>query len=306
MAEIFNLDLEEKDKLCKLGKALSSSERLEILDALYGRPMIMGEIAKELHMPVSSAAFHLKILEESGLICIEEQAGTRGNTKLCIRKVDRVVLDLIRKNREVNEAFSAEMPVGAYSSCRVTPTCGLWGKDGQIGKDDLEYCFYYPERMHAGIVWSSSGYLEYKFANGLPKSREAKRISFSAEICSEAPGYNEDWKSDITLWINGRDCGTWTSPGDFGGRKGRLNPADYPAGKSQYGKLVFWQVTEEGSYVNGERVSDMTVGKLMLPERSYIAVRIGNKPEARYVGGFNLFGKQFGDYEQELILTIEY
>jgi len=41
-------------------------------------------------------------------------------------------------------------------------------------------------------------------------------------------------------------------------------------------------------------------------EQSYVAVRIGNKPDAHYVGGFNLFGKHFGDYDQDIILTVEY
>ena len=41
-------------------------------------------------------------------------------------------------------------------------------------------------------------------------------------------------------------------------------------------------------------------------EHSYVTVRIGNKPDAQYIGGFNLFGKHFGDYSQDLILTIAY
>ena len=38
----------------------------------------------------------------------------------------------------------------------------------------------------------------------------------------------------------------------------------------------------------------------------YITVRIGNKPDAVYIGGFNLFGKNFGDYNQDIVLNIEY
>ena len=306
MAKFKNYDMEEKGKLCELGKALASPERLDILQLLYDKDLIIGEIAKKLQLPVSSTAFHLKILEQAGLICIEEQPGTRGKTKLCISMADHIGIDLVKKNTDIDEIFSAEMPVGAYSSCRVTPTCGLWSLDGAIGNEDAEYCFYYPERMKAGIVWSSSGYLEYKFANGVPKNREAKKISVSMEVCSEAPGYKEDWKSDITVWINGCDCGAYTSPGDFGSRRGRLNPPDMPKGKTQYGMQVVWNVNGEGSYVNGQKVSDTTVQQLRLSRQSYISVRIGNKPEARYVGGFNLFGKHFGDYDQDIILTVEY
>jgi predicted transcriptional regulator len=37
-----------------------------------------------------------------------------------------------------------------------------------------------------------------------------------------------------------------------------------------------------------------------------VAVRIGNKPDAEYIGGFNLFGEKFGDHEQNIILSFAY
>lgn len=306
MAKLREFDINETDELCNLGKALSSPVRLEILGLLYDQSMIIGEIAKKLDIPASSAAFHLKLLEQAGLVRMEEQSGTRGSTKLCTIKVDHIAIDMVKKNRDIDEIFSAEMPVGAYSSCQVAPTCGLCGPAGVIGNEDAEYCFYYPERMDAGILWTASGFVEYKFANGVPKKRMAKKVSVSMEICSEAPGYREDWKSDITLWINGIDCGTWTCPGDFGGRRGRLTPSFWPNGSTQYGMQTIWEVRKDGTYINEKKVSDVTVEQLCLWEKSYVSVKIGNKPDAKYVGGFNLFGKGFGDYNQDIILTVEY
>ena len=306
MAKLREFDINETDELCNLGKALSSPVRLEILGLLYDQSMIIGEIAKKLDIPASSAAFHLKLLEQAGLVRMEEQPGTRGSTKLCTIKVDHIAIDMVKKNTDIDEIFSAEMPVGAYSSCQVTPTCGLCGPAGVIGNEDAEYCFYYPERMDAGILWTASGFVEYKFANGVPKKRRAKSVSVSMEICSEAPGYREDWKSDITVWINGMDCGTWTCPGDFGGRRGRLTPSFWPNGSTQYGIQTIWAVRKDGTYMNEKKVSDVTVDQLCLWEKSYVSVKIGNKPDAKYVGGFNLFGKGFGDYNQDIILTVEY
>lgn len=306
MAKLKDYEIEETKALTALGKALSSEVRLEILQLLYGQSMIIGEIAKKMNLPPSSTAFHLKLLEDAGLIRMETQPGTRGTTKLCTRSADHITINLVKRNADIDELFSAEMPVGAYCSCRVTPTCGLRSVSGTIGHEDREYCFYFPERMDAGLLWSSSGYVEYKFANGVPQNRQPKKLSFSAEICSEAPGYREDWKSDITLWINGTECGTWTCPGDFGARRGRLNPPDLLDGSSQYGLQTTWEVTCDGCYINGRRVSDHTVQDLCLMEHSYVTVRIGNKPDAQYIGGFNLFGKHFGDYSQDLILTIAY
>ncbi len=306
MAVFKYYDMEHKDELCALGKALSSPIRMDILNLLYEQKMIIGDIARHMDLPVSSTAFHLKILESAGLISVEELPGTRGGQKLCSCKTDHVSIELINKNKDVHEVFSVEMPIGGYSACQVAPTCGLYSLDGYIGEKDTEYSFYYPEKINAGIIWTSSGYLDYKFANAIPRDRKAKRISISAELCSEALGYDENWKSDISLWINGIPCGVWRSPGDFGKRRGRLNPEHLDNGSSQYGMQVRWEVDQDGSYVNGEKKTDTTIDQLKLTERAFIAVRIGNNPNARHVGGFNLFGKHFGDYEQDIILTVEY
>lgn len=306
MAKFKEYDVRELDAVCNLGKALSSPVRVEMLQLLYEESMIIGEIAKRMNLPASSTAFHLNILEQAGLIRMEKQPGTRGATKLCTGKVDYITINMVKENPNIDEIFSAEMPVGAFSSCKVTPTCGMFSLEGPVGNEDAEYCFYYPERMKAGILWTSSGYVEYKFSNGVPQNRRIKRVSLSAEICSEAPGYREDWKSDITLWINGVDCGTWTCPGDFGSRRGRLNPPSWPNGKTQHGIQVVWEVRPDGTYVNGAQISDVTVDRLEIMRLPYVAVKIGNKPDAVHEGGFNIFGRHFGDYNQDIILTIEY
>lgn len=306
MAIFKRYDMENKEELSNLGKALSSLVRLEILELLYDKKMIIGEIAKSLQLPVSSTVFHLKILEKAGLVSVEEQPGTRGGQKLCSCKADHINIELIKKDMDVREVFSVEMPIGAYCGCQVAPTCGLYGTNGFIGEQDTEYSFYYPERVNARVLWTSSGYVDYKFANGVPFDRKAKKIRISAELCSEISGYNEEWKSDITLWINGIPCGMWRSSGDFGKRRGRLNPEYWPNGMSQHGVQVNWEINENGAYVNNEKVARTTIDQLNLSERAFIAIRIGNKPNARHVGGFNLFGRGFGDYDQDIVLTIEY
>ena len=126
------------------------------------------------------------------------------------------------------------------------------------------------------------------------------------EVCSEAPGYQEDWKSDLTLWINDVEIGTWTCPGDFGARRGHLNPPTWPNGSTQYGMQVIWEVRSDGCYLNGERLSRVMVDDLHIMDHAFIDVKLGNKPGAKYEGGFNLFGKHYGDYNQDIVLTMEY
>jgi predicted transcriptional regulator len=217
-----------------------------------------------------------------------------------------VNIRLSRNDPGVHQVASISMPVGAFTDCKVSPTCGIADENGLIGYEDRVGDFYSPARIHAQILWSSSGYIEYKFPFPLGDGVMPNRIMLSFEACSEAPNYKEDWKSDITIWINGMECGTWQSPGDFGNRRGRLNPPWWDNGVTQYGKLVTLEVTKEGSLINSAPSSKVGVEDLHLEASSPILVKIGNKENAEFVGGFNLFGEKFGDYAQNITLSVVY
>jgi len=306
MAKIKEYTLENIKEICEFGKAISSPVRLEIIKLLYQDNFSISQIAEALDLPQSSAAFHLKLLEAADLIRMEEQPGSHGTMKVCSRKQDYANLCFLPRSSQINEVLSVEMPVGAFVDCSIFPTCGLYTTSGVVGMEDKVYSFYLPERMDAGLLWTSKGRVEYRFPNQLPNGKRPVRLSFSMEICSEAPGYAEDWKSDITMWINGVECSTWCCPGDFGSRRGRLTPSIWPNGSTQYGLLVKWEIKGDGSYINGERASKIRINDLALSENAFISMTIGNKKDTEYEGGFNLFGKTFGDYAQDIIMEIEY
>src|SRR5690606_5608370 len=121
----------------------------------------------------------------------------------------------------------------------------------------------------------------------------------SLEVCSEAPMHHLDWPSDITVSVNGVAVGTFTSPADFGGQRGTLTPSWWDTRNSQYGILKEWRVTHEGSFIDGMRVSDVRIDDLALSAGRRLVVRIGVSPDARHVGGLNLFGRSFGNYPQD-------
>lgn len=306
MAKVKEYLLEDVDEICELGKALSSPVRVEIIKLLHKNNLFIGEIARSLSIPQSSAAFHLKLLEKAGLVRMEEQPGSHGTMKICSRKMDFANICFLPRNTDINEVARVEIPVGTYVDCSVHPTCGLCAPDGVIGMEDKEYSFYLADRVKAGLLWSSKGYVKYRFPNLLPTGRRPVSIVFSLEICSEAPGYQEGWKSDITIWINDVECASWRCTDDFGSRRGRHTPLIWPAGSTQYGLLVTWEVKEDGSYVNAVKVSDVTVNDLKLDTNAYIEMAIGNQEGAKYVGGFNIFGKSFGNYDQDILMEIEY
>lgn len=304
MAKLLDLNADDKEALCLFGKALSSPIRVEIIKLLYNYSFNIAEIAERMNIPASSAAMHVRALEAAGLINTEVQPGERGSMKLCSRKSDYVTIRLTGAPSHVNETTSINMPIGAFTDCQIIPTCGIAAVDTLLGHEDQPASFYLPARTNAQVMWSSSGYVEYRFPHASP--RQPKQMSLSMELCSEAPNYREDWKSDLTLWINGVDCATWTCPGDFGARRGRLNPSWWPNGNTQYGLLTTWTISEEGTTINGQMGSARTLAELGLNGSPYIPIRIGNKPDAQYVGGFNIFGDRFGDHAQNIVLTLEY
>jgi predicted transcriptional regulator len=185
----------------------------------------------------------------------------------------------------------------------VVPTCGLVSETGYIGHLDDPSAFYEPERIHAQLLWFRRGYIEYRFPNRIPPDGTTESLEISFEVCSEAPLYHDDWPSDITVWINGREIGTWTCPADFGGEHGVLTPAWWDNSNSQYGLLKVWKLTAQGSYVDGVHVSKTTLADLDLATGDFVRVRIGIKADARNVGGLNLFGSHFGNYPQDIVLT---
>ena len=288
-----NLSLVNEKELTALGKALSSETRIRILHLLGREPLCVNEIAELLEIPSSSAALNIRVLEEAGLIRTELRPAARGSMKMCIPQEGKVILDFQRQTEKKKEEIIS-MPVGNYVDYKITPTCGMVNEEGYIDGEDEPRCFYDPKRTTAKLIWFSSGYLEYRV------------LEFSAELCSEAPDYNLDYPSDITLWINGKEAGTWHCPSDFGGRRGKLNPDWWEDTKSQYGNLKTWRLDHTGSYLDGKKSAPFKIQEYCLEKGPYISVVIGIKDQAEHVGGVNIFGSCFGDYPQDLVMKVKF
>lgn len=288
-------------------QALGSETRLLILSLLSHRVMNVSELTKALGLPHSTVNFNLKQLENAGLLQVQYTPGTRGRQKLISKRYDEVLLKLpgvgIESSRDV---VDVSMPIGNYKRFDVQPTCGLASAGKFIGMIDDPRSFYEPEHVFAQILWFREGFVEYEFPNNVPFGAQATSLELSVELCSEAPEYDLDWPSDITLWINGAEVGTWTSPGDFGGERGRVTPSWWQTEQTQYGLLKHWRVTAEGSYLDDQKLSQTTLGELALGADNHISVRFGSQAGAQHVGGVNLFGRKFGNYEQDLLMRVRY
>ena len=306
MSRIVNVDVGEKEKLCNICKALSVPDRIDILKLIESKGLSISEISEQLGIPQSSVTFHMKALEKADMISIEERPGMHGTMKLCTRKTDYINISAYEKNSDINHYQSCEMPIGAYYDFDVYPTCGLADENGIIGVEDRVDSFFLPARIGAGILWTSKGSVSYRFPNFLGNDSRPIKLMFTFEICSEALNYHEDWKSDITFRVNGLEVGTWQSGGDYGARRGRLNPPSWENGSTQYGVMVGIEIDENGTRINGRRYSDIRIDEVFAQPRKYIEFEICNKENAMYIGGFNLFGKKFGDYKQDIVMGLEY
>ncbi|WP_123039579.1 ArsR/SmtB family transcription factor [Cohnella candidum] len=306
---MLELNFNEPDKLVTVAHALSTRARIDILRLLSNRNLNVVEIAETLKLPVSTVANNIKVLEAAKLINTELLPASRGAMKVCTRNYDDIHIACNLEKAVPKGAlrvYEMEMPIGHYSDCEVHPTCGMANSDGMIVREDEPASFYHPKHIGAQIIWFRKGYVEYLLPLEVPQGARIDSLELSLEMCSEAPNYDNNWPSDITLWLNGVEIGTWTSPGDFGDRRGKLNPSWWLDWTTQYGLLKTWRIDRERTTLDMVKVSDIVIDDLKLMYRPNIRLRIGVKPDAVHQGGVNLFGRQFGDYEQDIMMKVHY
>jgi predicted transcriptional regulator len=304
-----NILIINTERDARILKALSTELRIRILELLNGKKMNISEIAQTLNIPQSTAVVNINILEKAGLVKVETKKGKKGSQKLCSAQYSEIIVSFpsSTEKSEEDDVIEVEMPVGLYTKFEIGPPCGLCSSEKIIGFLDSPDSFWNPERVKAGLLWFGKGFVEYKFPNNsLYKGKPLKKIEILMELSSEVPGTNKHWLSDLTLWVNEVEIGTWTSPGDFGDKRGRFTPLWWKLEGSQYGLLKTWIVTEEGSFVDGEKISEVTLRDLHIEEHSSIKVRIGIKDDAQNVGGVNIFGRGFGNYDRDIVLRLHF
>ncbi|AFH62682.1 ArsR/SmtB family transcription factor [Paenibacillus caseinilyticus] len=306
---MLELTIDEPDELVKVAHALASHTRIGIIKLLLKKPNLnIIEIAEALDIPVSTAATNVKVLEEAELILTSLQPASRGAMKVCSRNFDdvRMILNPIAFYKHSNKTVEVEMPIGHFVNFDILPTCGMANLSEMIVPEDEPESFYHPDCRSAEIIWFRQGWVEYRFPRSVDSTASISSIEFSLELCSEAPNYNNDWPSDITVWVNEVEIGTWISPGDFGDHRGKLNPPWWSDTSTQHGLLKTWRVDTERSTIDNEKCSSTVLADLNLLAKPYISLRIGVKPDAMHQGGINLFGKSFGDYAQAIIMRIQH
>lgn len=287
-------------------KALGSDTRIQILNILLeNEQMSMNQLATELNISNGALTGHIKKLEECGLINISNESAGHGNQKMCSVTQDRIIVD-IKKPIDYKNVFETEIKVGQFSRHQVWPTCGIATSESVIGEfDDIRY-FNHPDRFTANILRFTKGYVEYTIPNLIPSNQRITQLSISAELSSEAPGIDNNWPSDISFYINDTKIGMWTSPGDFGDVHGMFTPQWWPQNWNQYGLLKLLVINDYGTYIDGLKISDVSTLSLHLDYNSDIRLRLAVENDSEHVGGITLYGKSFGNYDQDIRVAINY
>ena len=284
-------------------KALSAPMRMEIMKILYQTPGVsMNYLAQALGLTNSAVTMHISKLAGAGLVTIETASGKHGTMKCINPSHDRIVIDMIpKKEQDAQDYYLDDIKIGYFTSCSITPTCGLSTPEKLIGALDDTRAFTFPEHFDAGILWFTSGYVEYGLPNHLQAGQHLKELQISFEISSEYPGFNKDYPSDIHFSLNGISLGVWVSPGDYGDRRGHISPAWWPESLNQYGLLKTLIINRDGTFMDGgQKLSPVTIDCLQIDYNSLLTFRIEVPEDTANCGGCTLFGEQFGDYNQAI------
>lgn len=300
------LHIKSLDEGLELFKALGSDIRVEIIKILLNEnAMNMNELASRLNITNGALTSHIKKLEECGVVTVSSEASGHGNQKVCSVHLDKILIELQDKPESEN-IYTTDIKVGLFSDYNVYPTCGLATSNRLIGEvDDTRY-FAHPDRYEADILWFTKGYVEYAIPNFVPANQRIDEICISMELSSEAPGVNNVWPSDIYFYLNGTLLGTWTSPGDFGDVKGIFTPDWWFPNWNQYGLLKMLVINHKGTFIDGLQISDVTIDQFKITSKSPLKFKLEVPENAEHVGGLTIFGRGFGNYNQDINIKMAY
>lgn len=289
-----------------LFKCLGSDIRIAVLELLSANgPMAMKDIAEELGITAGSLSPHIKMLSENDLINIKFETGKHGLQRICTIIEDKLIIDFEAAINNKN-IYETSIAIGLYSDYSAYPTCGLSTADHLIGVVDDPKFFSDPERIKAGIIWFTVGHVEYMVPNYLEEDQSPVELLISFEISSEAPGIKEDWPSDISFHINNVPVCTWVSPGDFGKNPGIYTPDWWDPNWNQYGLLKFLSISDNGTFIDGVKVSDVSLSDVNIVPGTPIKFKMEVAENSTYKGGLTLFGSSFGNYNQDIKVRMQY
>lgn len=301
-------DSKDMNSIALLGRALSLPLRIELLQELNNKPMSLTDIAKRFNIHASSASVHLKILQDASLIFVQNSTIKKGIKYYSYPLEKNIIIHMRNEFGIGNELkpYVKNIAIGDYVNAQFGDTCGF-ASEKEMLNDGIRNLAFAENRKNAQILWTSDGFVEYAFPNLYAVNKQIGQVEINLEICSEARGYNEDYISDISFFINDKRLCVFQCPGDYGKRYGKYTPSWWYNESTKYGLFTTITITEKDVLLNGKTVSNSTNLKdLKLDEGFATRFKIAIEKDAVHKGGFNLFGEKFGDYNIPIVFSAYY
>jgi predicted transcriptional regulator len=302
---------EDTNSIALLGRALSSPIRIEILRLLNnGKAMLLSEIAEKLNLQISSTAFHLQVLQEANLLNVEVSTKRKGSLKWYSYGAHKQCTVFMRNPKSTKTQplpITYHIPIGSFIDAKFSDECGISSETDIIMENNPNDIFNH-NKTNAQIIWNkNSGYITYALPSDFAFKGSLSEITISLELCSETNGYNLDFPSDITFSLNDIELCTFLSVGDFGDHYGKFTPPWWFSESTKYGVLTTISIKENGVYLNEKLVNKkVTLNTLDFTKSPKTTFKLQVKEDAEHVGGFNIFGEKFGEYNQAIVFTAIY
>ncbi|WP_317914658.1 ArsR/SmtB family transcription factor [Carnobacterium maltaromaticum] len=287
-------------------EVLASETRLNIIRLLGIEKRNISEIATELGLSNAIITRHIQKMEAANIVKSEKIPGKSGIQKLVFLSVDDIHIRFPEKIYRAFNLHTTDLKLGHFTTFDVSPTCGLATKNGIVGKSDEPKFFMDSNRVDAALLWFSKGFVEYKIPNLLQDKQHAEMLEISFELSSEFPLSNNIWPSDISIYINDIKIGVYTVPGNFSDTRGRYTPTWWDSHFSQYGLLKHLRINTLDSGMDGEAFSKVTINELKLDKNPFITLKFAVEKQSPNIGGLTLFGKGFGNHDQDIRVNLYY
>lgn len=287
-------------------EALASETRLKIIRFIGSDKKCIGDIACHLGVSNAITTRHVQQMEDSGILDSERGKGKDRSKKFVFLKVDDIHITFPEKIYRGLKLHATDLKIGHFTDFEVAPTCGLATTEEVVGKPDEPRYFMDSRRVDAALLWFGEGYVEYKIPNLLLEDERPELLEISFELASEFPLSNNVWPSDVSIYVNQKKVAVYTVPGNFSDTRGRYTPSWWNDHFSQYGQLKHVRVNTIDTGIDGETYSDISIKDLELHDHPLITLRFAVEPEACNKGGLTLFGKGFGNYNQNILINLYY
>lgn len=294
------LKSDDINEIKNLADALGNVQRLKIIQSIIDGPKSITELSNELNIPTSNIMFHVRILEDVKLVKF-----TITNRTTFISMLTNNVVFKLNDLFELTETpktteYNYEILLGNYLDIISNGTKFIIAMSEN---EKLNINFqnrFSSDRFKIQLLTVTHSILVYPL-QPIKQDENLKQIHISLEMCSEAPFYRNDFASDVEFYIDDICICSHRLEGDFGGRKGILNPSWYPISNTQYGELIYIVISELGVTINGKLVNTkININNIDLNEDKIHTFKFGNSDKKGIKGGMNIFGKAFGDHPQNI------